>query len=484
MEEDDYENEFIIECIENKYLDKLPDIFKIVAKYDNNTILKKIIESNDYDIITLFGMNVKNSNIFNENYYLLNPLFEEKEILKLLINNNTDFVSYFSQILMKTAIILEDFEIIKLLIKKINYGASILVMSISKGVSMVEALIDIGINIKDNGVAFRKAIQTDNFDMVQYLYEKKFNTEFLLLNIVSNEMMKHLISLGINKIEINRLLEVAFINDNVSMIEYLINNGADEINLNYNYFKPPNFDIFKLLIDNKINLYNYKLFSCISGLNKEHLQYMIDNGLDIHYNYDILLSISVKNENMENIVLLLENGAFVHTNGNEPLRIAAMNGNIEIVKCLIDYTTMSISNNHFLLSCAVVSGSLLLVKYFVDNYFTPNKEALRYSVLCDHIDIFEYFINNVFPDYELLYLCFTTNHYYISVNRDNRNNNNQVNNFSGLSSVHTRGNLSLFYSLITKMNIKNLDQRIKNVLIPFLENDDEYGILDYLGIDV
>lgn len=417
-------DEIIIQCIKNKDLDELTDTFRN-CKRINIKILYKILESNDYDIIKCFG----DSQIICGIRQVFGVLFfEKREILKLLIKNDTQFIKKYSIMIMENAIENEDYEIMELLKDVLDQKR--VVLCVDKGLDMIKFAVSMGAII--DSTVFNRAILINDFDIVRYIYENGYvnvmndvKIEFHLLydkyNNLSIEMMEFLINMGIDSANINQLLMAAVLNNNAILVEYLINNGAYSLDFR-NGHRAISFTVFSLLIDNKVVMKdNIFRFSYIN-FNSENYQYMVDNGIYLHYDYDVLLSENVLNGNMENITFLLDNGADIHTACNEPLNISMIKGNLDLVKFLLN--RMHISSNDIILAYAVSSGNLTLVQYLVDYYnATIDEESLSIGVEGGYLDIFNYLIKNdviVNKWDELLQKYFTRYEFDVEIDYYNR----------------------------------------------------------------
>lgn len=417
-------NNDIIQCIKNKDLIELINVSKDHHDFSKE-VFQELKNSNDYETIACF---VNNSYLYNnETNTVLSFLFTElkREILFLLIENKDEFIIKKLNLLMIFAIKNEDYEVMTFLKGKVEFPASILNYAVD--FDMFEFLINLGVSINDDGYAFNKAILKNRFTIVKYLHENS-NVKVevkgfcdLDLNL-SIEMTEYLINLGISIPEINVLFAYAVKKGDAYIVEYLIQNGANEVkNLFQNQISK---NVVKILIDNKIDIYGVIFFETLGSCDIETLIYMIDNEINIHYNHDYLLSHNVSIGNMKNVELLLNNGANIHTVNNEPLKLAIWNGDIDMIEYLLNNGAIIDSNT---LIYAIVTGKLNLVKYFIEeqNINANNQEALKYSVKCMNVEIFNYLIDNgaeIHDIEELLRECFITYIYFTSTNIDNRNN--------------------------------------------------------------
>lgn len=480
----------LIQHIEAKNLDELNEAFNHIS-FVSIEVLTEIINSNDYDIISSYGNSDHSTDLFYR-HNILDVLFIEKRVLELLIENNNGFIHKYSESLMKKAIKYEDYEIMRLLSKKVKLKSLTLKYGVCKGVEMIKFLTNIGIDIDDNGTAFNEAVRINNYDVVQYMHENGYiiKLDYFCLSRknenISMEIVEFLVNLGISVSDLNQLLIIAIENNNVMMVEYLIYNGANKLEFNFLRFNCISFNIFSLLVENKIDFYDDKIFHYLDNFNKNILQYMIDNKIDIHYNYDMLLSENVKDGNMENVIFLLDNGADICTGFNEPLRIAAFSGNLEMVKCLIEYDNFKFTDNNILMG-ASASGNLKLVKYLVEEHnITPNNQSLLYSVRGSHVDIFNYLINYINLDVidvaNMLNECNIINE-YDTINFINRNKttNYRANPISQYVDIDKQQKMIFNLLPYCKLNeLKNIYPNVKHKFDRLLKNSDKYGIIDYL----
>lgn len=473
-------NTYISECIQNRDLDKLSKIFETIENIYPH-IIEEIIKTNDYDIISRFGNSSYLTHHFDSND-VLDTLFIENKILELLIQNNNNFIHKYPEALMRSAVKYEDYETMRLLADKVKLNESVLLFGVYKGLDMIKFLLSIGVP-RDDGSAFNGAMVMNDFDTVKYMYENDFRIEIKSIyrpkfrndGNLTVEMVEYLINLGIS--DIDALLLIAIEKRNTDVIEFLLNRGAKILI----YSETVKFDIFVLLFINKINVYQNGLFDSIIYFDNENIQYLIDNGLDIHYNQDILLSLSVYSEFQKKVVLLLENGA--SANGNEPLFFACMYGNLSIVKHLLNYGSIF---DNMALKCACVSGKLTLVEYLIDQYNAiPCKETLLVTIQCLHIDIFNYLINIVDTTecHLLLNECFENFQYDFDINFYNRNTPFKLILEKKERSLSKKKNEAcMIYNLMMHCNpisLKNMYETLKDKMKQ-IKKYDEYDIFGYL----
>lgn len=473
-------SQIIFDCIENRDLHELRRIFK--NGFFSRIILRKIIETYDYDIISLLGEKT-NTCFYFEYDDTLELLFNERKILELLIINNAAFIHNYSSDLMKIAMKFDDYEIMQMIGERVNLNPSLILLAMNKGVTMVKFLVDLGINITKDSNAFNKAVEKNNFTMVEYMHEAGFNIKIIpniLFHSLTIEMAEFLVNLRINASEINKLLMLALKINNANVVEYLINNGANCDKFYYTV----KFDVFCVLLDNNFNIYLDVLFVSIIYFNREQIQYLIDSGADIHYNYDILLSESVLHNKIEATIILLENGADVHVESEEPLRIAVIYGYLDMIKCLVKYGADVNANNDIILKYAA-SKNLKIVKYFEEHNLFPDRETLIISVRSFNVGVFNYFIDNgSFTNVdELLKECFSYGEYYNQINHDR---NSKKSNLQFINRKHDNDDdqALMVYNVMLRSNpssLKNKIDALRSQLNDLLFGNDKYGIRDFLN---
>ena len=180
----------------------------------------------------------------------------------------------------------------------------------SKNHDIVKYLIEQGADDIDDLLC--EYVGEGNFEMVNYLLDKKADITGTLLHAAENgkmDMIKLLLDRGADlSIDGGFALSAAHQSENYDIVKYLIDLGvdvdADCNTLLWDYVENDNLEMVKYLLDKKVD---------VTG----SLQYAADNG------------------NMVIVKLLLNNGADVSVDGGYAVAYSALKGHIDIVKYLI-----------------------------------------------------------------------------------------------------------------------------------------------------
>ena len=84
----------------------------------------------------------------------------------------------------------------------------------------------------------------------------------------------------------------------------------------------------------KAHALNMKYIGKIKDINT--FKYLVENGADIHADYDYALRWSASNGHLDVVKYLIENGADIHALADYALRWSASNGHLDVVKYLIE----------------------------------------------------------------------------------------------------------------------------------------------------
>jgi ankyrin repeat protein len=128
----------------------------------------------------------------------------------------------------------------------------------------------------------------------------------------------------------------------------------------------------------------------------EIVNFLNENGANIHYRNDDILREASENGYVEIVKYLIEKGANVHTQNDITIKTAAQNGHLNVIKYLVE-TGYIHSDNDAALRTASEHGYLDIVKYLVENgadIHAENEEALRYSSQNGHFDVVKYLVEN------------------------------------------------------------------------------------------
>lgn len=249
-----------------------------------------------------------------------------------------------------------------------------------------------------------------NKDYISFLILQKINFQIKLKLAFSNYcIIKSKLSYAqlldfnfihkCNRIEINKLLNIAVKNSHLEIIKFLLDNGANKYYAFKNTIKYNCTSVLKLLISS----YNIKLdiFSNLAlrkasfdGLTQT-VEVLIQNGIDVHAINNIALCSSACNGHIDIVKLLIDNGANIHADSEYALINASKNGHYNVVKLLIDKG--AIINNNALIK-ATYMGHFNIVKLLIElgtniDIHIDNDYLLRISLSKGYIHIVKLLVN-------------------------------------------------------------------------------------------
>ncbi|ORX61211.1 ankyrin [Piromyces finnis] len=484
----------------------LKNILLYSSKIDNKNIMKFAIEKilkvssldslkefNDIDFFIINNINKREfSLILNvliklENFSLIKFFIENKELnMNIDINEkdeNGDYLIITSSIITKAYE--NNIEIFKFLIncgancnvKDINGNSLLLAAIKNKNYSIIKYLFKHNISIKSNInlnclSLFDKTIINNDINLIKSLISNisninktKNTSEFTSLTLAYLLNYKEIFEIikddfDINELDINgySLLHYAILKEDLSMIKYLIENGAD-VNLKKNKtmhgqsaidicFKLKNINSFRYILEsqtlslNKLNENGETLLITLLKINNytldekmNYMKYILQKDIDINivdkykksaieYAYE-LNSLSI-------IQLLLDNGAIFNNKLKDLIITNDIDDNsILLIKLLMNKNV--ITNTDKLFKNAIDENLLPSFKLLVDHDTITNSELiLRYAIEYGDILFVEYlakyninyFTNDVIKEiiyknkFNLLKMLIPK---YLKVNRENEN---------------------------------------------------------------
>ena len=186
--------------------------------------------------------------------------------------------------------------------------------------------------------------------------------------------------------------------DNLAVVKYLVENGADIYNKDYALQEAcsnGHLEVVKYLVEqNTKKSKRCEGFSLVSAAKNNHLdvvKYLLEKGVDIHTDNNDALRKASKNNHLEMVKYLVEKGAYIHPN-NGALESASKNGHLEVVKYLAE-NGANIYTNFGALAYACFNGHLEVVKYLVENgadISNIDEHELNIVSLSGHLEVVKY----------------------------------------------------------------------------------------------
>ena len=196
-----------------------------------------------------------------------------------------------------------------------------------------------------------------NFDTSGYDIMNGFSDYESLLSIAVGygylDMLKYLEKNGAKEtIYGNRqsILEIAINNNHIPIINYLLEKGywyedilkdIAVVMVNRNISELPNYTINfsndkkKKIKENIIYQKNEEMITAAESGNIERMVYLIDNGADIHYKKDLIITKPAYNGDLETLKYLVDKGVDVHVYNNYCLSYATLKNHKNILEFLL-----------------------------------------------------------------------------------------------------------------------------------------------------
>jgi len=338
----------------------------------------QIIESNNRSELKQFIEN---------NFYKINF---DKNLLKIAIsNNNFEAIEYLCG--EKSDILLQLYQLNLLNEKYLKYIINHIYLLTAKSIKFL---------ILDNKddflkIIFEKFIFDNEFIISFLLYynNKRPMSQQQLLKILSKEKNKFETLLNFEFKQRNHFtpLMLAIKNENIKIIKYLIEYGANINKRNKNGYTPlivaikkkKNNDIVKYLIDNGADVNqrtvngDSPLMEACKKRNKPVIKYLIKNGAEINIENkegETPLTISIVNNDMNIAKYLIKHGADIHKrnkDGITPSDILCYDGKKSVAKFLID--------NGLDICIGYQNDNTLLINNLMNNLIIGNKANIKFK---------------------------------------------------------------------------------------------------------
>lgn len=301
------------------------DIFNIaIGGYYNN--MKNLNDKYILYIPHLTKISGKDD-IFENNNEALRNYARDGDIkcIEFLIEQGAD-VNDFDGDSLYQAVVWNQLAAIELLIKSganvnINNGKALSVASENNQKDIVELLIKSGADVNiNNGKALAVAAKNGNLKLVRYLIESGAKCE------IGNEGLLEVISNGHVNIIKFLMLHDLVVSDSIKSECLLL--ALD---------KCPKLAEFFRQLGYQVNVNGEELCKAIDNENIEGVRYLLDNGVDIHFNDDEPLRRATKIGNIDIIVLLLKAGADRYQNDSEAMKKLVDDENYDALEDIINH---------------------------------------------------------------------------------------------------------------------------------------------------
>lgn len=157
-----------------------------------------------------------------------------------------------------------------------------------------------------------------------------------------------------------------------------------------------NYEIVKWLVEDGVNIHYEEDAALSFASEKGHqeiVKYLVEKGADIHERDDVALGYASRNGNLEIMQFLVEAGANVNAHNGYALRIAASKGHLDAVKYLIEHgADINVMGGEPLIGAAY-NRKLDVVKYLVSRGADPHAKkdtALQLAEKNGHTEISKY----------------------------------------------------------------------------------------------
>jgi ankyrin repeat protein len=174
---------------------------------------------------------------------------------------------------------------------------------------------------------------------------------------------------------------------NLPVVNYLLDNG---VNINYDNNQAimlsilnGHLEITKFLFEKNANLviYDYVFGHCAENGHLDVVKYLLEEkGMDPNANNDYAFVYSAQNGHFEIVKYLFEKNTNINLNINIAFGYSAKNGHIQIVKFLLENGADIHDDNEYALRCSVENQHIATVKYLLENGADAN--------------VFDFFNNN------------------------------------------------------------------------------------------
>ena len=312
-----------------------------------------------------------------EEYFFISDENNHLEVLEIFLKSNID-CKYLEECSLRCAARYNHLKVILLLIKYgININAedssALVIACVNQKIELCKLLIEKGSNV--TSFCFRTPAKEGNYELMKLLIEncadyKNIKENWLVETVLYGqfEIVKLIMESG-GVFDQDAVSKAVTIN-NIQIMSYFLEMGKDihgEKNSSIiNAVNYGHFEMVKFLVENgaDVNAFdNTAVKLSITKGNFDIVKYLFENGVD--FSNGCYLVLAVVYLRIEIVQFLLDNGADVHWNDDEVFRRAARMGDLEIVKLLIEYGAY-VNNNSALMN-AVERKNLSIIRFLIEN---------------------------------------------------------------------------------------------------------------------
>ena len=120
------------------------------------------------------------------------------------------------------------------------------------------------------------------------------------------------------------------------------------------------------------------------------VKYAIEQGVDIHYDYDSTLRLASLKGYLDIVKYLVENGADIHAKRDYALRMSSQTGKLDVVKYLVEQGANINAAENYPLKLSAWYGHLDVVKYLVEQGAVIDERVINNAKNTRNIDIINY----------------------------------------------------------------------------------------------
>jgi len=337
-------NYYLIDCVNDNVLRGVKRALELGANINyHSDIITIAIKNNNMEMVKFLidnGADVKGS--FNHALYI-SIINNRLDYVKLLVDKGADVNQVF-QYMHKG---------------KIYYNTALDISRIKKFKEIEKYLLNNG------AITFKEENITSGNNYYLNYDDLNESIRSLLVGPTEDEVLDQL------KDNPQKLLDYSIRNNFLSGIKYAVTHGADVFKLVRSLkLNIDSLEIIKFLkeeYDIIIDDFSYNIHKIINDNNKlmnsEYFIYLVENGLDVNYDYDFYLRVAAYDGYVDIAKLLIKKGAHVQSLNNQAIWQASMNGHLEMVKLLVENGADIHTTDDRPLRFAAGMGHLEMVKY-------------------------------------------------------------------------------------------------------------------------